>query len=71
MSAYPVFPGKEAHYLRALVGHIAAETTLVPMGSFTGAAAPRGAAQPSPWMGGGASAAAHAAPLRRGRGRRH
>jgi len=35
VSAYPVFPGKEAHYLRALVGHIAAETTLVPMGSFT------------------------------------
>ena len=35
--AYPLFPGKEAAYLRALCGHIAAECTLAPSGYFAGA----------------------------------
>lgn len=35
VSTYPLFPGKEAEYLRAQIGHLAAETYLVPSGMFT------------------------------------
>ena len=34
VSAYPPFPGTEAHYLRALVGRIASATVVCPVGYF-------------------------------------
>lgn len=34
MSAYPVFPGKEAEYLRAQIARIAATTMVCPAGAF-------------------------------------
>ena len=34
VSAYPVFPGKEAEYLRAQIARIAATTMVCPAGAF-------------------------------------
>ena len=34
VSAYPVFPGKEAEYLRAQIARIAASTVVCPAGAF-------------------------------------
>lgn len=35
VSTYPLFPGTEAHYLRALIARIAAATVVCPAGSLT------------------------------------
>ena len=35
VSSYPVFPGKEAEYLRAVIARVASDTVLAPAGKFT------------------------------------